>query len=95
MSPGSTVRPCRSIIFVFVARVATTALSVPTASTRPPPTTTACAIENAGSTVTILPSYRIMSGSAAISADENRERGDNLHDDGSYFTSEEIVHSGQ
>src|SRR5690349_12461387 len=75
MSPGNTVRPCRSIIFVFAARIGTMALSAPMASTRSPLTATACAIENLRSTVTILPLYRITSGPAAISADENKMAG--------------------
>jgi hypothetical protein len=55
MSPGITVRPCRSIWRVAAPAVRRTASFAPAATMRSPRMATACTIEKAASTVTILP----------------------------------------
>ena len=55
INPGITVRPRRSMALVAGPARRRTASSEPTATKRSPRIASACAIENAESTVTILP----------------------------------------
>src|SRR6266480_2742652 len=66
MNAGTTQRPRRSTTRVSGPASRRTAASPPTATNFPPWMATASAMEKAGSTVTTLPLWRIMSGASAI-----------------------------